>query len=74
MGVSQITPLTHCTQAGLRSIEEEAAPELQRAISGDLMDDEEMDRMMNEASEDTIYRVSLKPSEKNHRVSLKSTR
>lgn len=48
-------------QAGLRSIEEEAAPELQRAISGDLMDEDEMDRVMDEAAEDAIYRVSLKP-------------
>ncbi|XP_016119663.1 voltage-dependent L-type calcium channel subunit alpha-1S-like, partial [Sinocyclocheilus grahami] len=43
-------------QAGLRSIEEEAAPELQRAISGDLLNDEEMDRAMDEAGEEGIYR------------------
>ncbi|KAI1890748.1 hypothetical protein AGOR_G00156820 [Albula goreensis] len=45
-------------QAGLRSIEEEAAPELQRAISGDLMVDEDMDQAMEEAAEDGIYRRS----------------
>uniref|UniRef100_A0AAR2LUV4 Voltage-dependent L-type calcium channel subunit alpha n=1 Tax=Pygocentrus nattereri TaxID=42514 RepID=A0AAR2LUV4_PYGNA len=43
-------------QAGLRSIEDEAAPELQRAISGDLLNEEEMDRAMDEAAEDAIYR------------------
>uniref|UniRef100_A0A8B9J6P3 Voltage-dependent L-type calcium channel subunit alpha n=1 Tax=Astyanax mexicanus TaxID=7994 RepID=A0A8B9J6P3_ASTMX len=43
-------------QAGLRSIEEEAAPELQRAISGDLLNEDEMDRAMDEAAEDAIYR------------------
>ncbi|XP_053083088.1 dihydropyridine-sensitive L-type skeletal muscle calcium channel subunit alpha-1 isoform X2 [Pangasianodon hypophthalmus] len=47
---------TNEIQAGLRSIEEEAAPELQRAISGDLTDEEEMDRVMDEAAEDAIYR------------------
>ncbi len=45
------------SQAGLRSVEEEAVPELQRAISGDLLNDEEMDRAMNEAGEEGIYRV-----------------
>uniref|UniRef100_A0A8C7KU36 Voltage-dependent L-type calcium channel subunit alpha n=1 Tax=Oncorhynchus kisutch TaxID=8019 RepID=A0A8C7KU36_ONCKI len=35
-------------QAGLRSIEEEEAPELQRAISGDLMNEDEMDRAMED--------------------------
>uniref|UniRef100_A0A674E1H4 Voltage-dependent L-type calcium channel subunit alpha n=1 Tax=Salmo trutta TaxID=8032 RepID=A0A674E1H4_SALTR len=44
-------------QAGLRSIEEEAAPELQRAISGDLMNEEEMDRAMEDAAEEGIFRV-----------------
>ncbi|MBN3303349.1 CAC1S protein, partial [Amia calva] len=45
-------------QAGLRSIEEEVAPELQRAISGDLTAEEEMDRAMEEAAiEDGIFRV-----------------
>ncbi|XP_066559414.1 voltage-dependent L-type calcium channel subunit alpha-1S isoform X2 [Amia ocellicauda] len=44
-------------QAGLRSIEEEVAPELQRAISGDLTAEEEMDRAMEEAAiEDGIFR------------------
>uniref|UniRef100_A0A674E2G3 Voltage-dependent L-type calcium channel subunit alpha n=1 Tax=Salmo trutta TaxID=8032 RepID=A0A674E2G3_SALTR len=43
--------------AGLRSIEEEAAPELQRAISGDLMNEEEMDRAMEDAAEEGIFRV-----------------
>ncbi|KAJ8412090.1 hypothetical protein AAFF_G00143570 [Aldrovandia affinis] len=45
-------------QAGLRSIEEEVAPELQRTISGDLMAEEEMDQAMEEAAEDGIYRRS----------------
>uniref|UniRef100_A0A674C6B4 Voltage-dependent L-type calcium channel subunit alpha n=1 Tax=Salmo trutta TaxID=8032 RepID=A0A674C6B4_SALTR len=44
-------------QAGLRSIEEEVAPELQRAISGDLMNEEEMDRAMEDAAEESIFRV-----------------
>uniref|UniRef100_A0A674C6M5 Voltage-dependent L-type calcium channel subunit alpha n=1 Tax=Salmo trutta TaxID=8032 RepID=A0A674C6M5_SALTR len=43
--------------AGLRSIEEEVAPELQRAISGDLMNEEEMDRAMEDAAEESIFRV-----------------
>ncbi|KAM6979676.1 calcium channel, voltage-dependent, L type, alpha 1S subunit, a, partial [Aplochiton taeniatus] len=43
-------------QAGLRSIEDEAGPELQRAISGDLMNEEEMDRAMDEAAEEGIFR------------------
>ncbi|KAK6321080.1 hypothetical protein J4Q44_G00080560 [Coregonus suidteri] len=42
--------------AGLRSIEEEVAPELQRAISGDLMNEEEMDRAMEDAAEEGIFR------------------
>uniref|UniRef100_A0A669CPL7 Voltage-dependent L-type calcium channel subunit alpha n=1 Tax=Oreochromis niloticus TaxID=8128 RepID=A0A669CPL7_ORENI len=37
-------------QAGLRSIEEEAAPEMHRAISGDLQNEEEMERAMEERS------------------------
>uniref|UniRef100_A0A674C2X0 Voltage-dependent L-type calcium channel subunit alpha n=1 Tax=Salmo trutta TaxID=8032 RepID=A0A674C2X0_SALTR len=45
-------------QAGLRSIEEEVAPELQRAISGDLMNEEEMDRAMEDAAEESIFRVT----------------
>nr|XP_015197992.1 PREDICTED: voltage-dependent L-type calcium channel subunit alpha-1S isoform X1 [Lepisosteus oculatus] len=46
-------------QAGLRSIEEEVAPELKRAISGDLTAEEEMDRAMEDAAmEEGIYRRS----------------
>ncbi|XP_043982846.1 dihydropyridine-sensitive L-type skeletal muscle calcium channel subunit alpha-1-like [Gambusia affinis] len=45
-------------QAGLRSIEEEAAPEMHRAISGDLQNEEETDRAMDEAAEETIYQRS----------------
>uniref|UniRef100_A0A4W6F9S7 Voltage-dependent L-type calcium channel subunit alpha n=1 Tax=Lates calcarifer TaxID=8187 RepID=A0A4W6F9S7_LATCA len=44
--------------AGLRSIEEEAAPEMHRAISGDLQNEEEMDRAMEEAGEETIFQRS----------------
>ncbi|XP_075766597.1 voltage-dependent L-type calcium channel subunit alpha-1S isoform X2 [Pelodiscus sinensis] len=44
-------------QAGLRSIEEEAAPEVRRAISGDLTAEEELERAMMEAAiEEGIYR------------------
>ncbi|XP_069627347.1 voltage-dependent L-type calcium channel subunit alpha-1S isoform X3 [Haliaeetus albicilla] len=44
-------------QAGLRSIEEEAAPEIHRAISGDLTAEEELERAMVEAAmEEGIYR------------------
>uniref|UniRef100_A0A8C9X8G7 Voltage-dependent L-type calcium channel subunit alpha n=1 Tax=Sander lucioperca TaxID=283035 RepID=A0A8C9X8G7_SANLU len=42
-------------QAGLRSIDEEVAPEMHRAISGDLQNEEEMDRAMEEAGEEGIY-------------------
>ncbi|KAF5901497.1 dihydropyridine-sensitive L-type skeletal muscle calcium channel subunit alpha-1-like, partial [Clarias magur] len=42
-------------QAGLRSIEEEAAPELHRAISGDLIAEDEMERAMA-GGEEGIYR------------------
>ncbi|TKS77574.1 Dihydropyridine-sensitive L-type skeletal muscle calcium channel subunit alpha-1 [Collichthys lucidus] len=42
-------------QAGLRSIDEEAAPEMHRTISGDLQNEEEMDRAMEEAGEEGIY-------------------
>uniref|UniRef100_A0A8C7HUA3 Voltage-dependent L-type calcium channel subunit alpha n=1 Tax=Oncorhynchus kisutch TaxID=8019 RepID=A0A8C7HUA3_ONCKI len=42
-------------QAGLRSIEE-AAPQLHRAISGDLLNEEEMERAMEESLEEGIYR------------------
>uniref|UniRef100_A0A8C7HVW8 Voltage-dependent L-type calcium channel subunit alpha n=1 Tax=Oncorhynchus kisutch TaxID=8019 RepID=A0A8C7HVW8_ONCKI len=41
--------------AGLRSIEE-AAPQLHRAISGDLLNEEEMERAMEESLEEGIYR------------------
>ncbi|XP_008942264.1 PREDICTED: voltage-dependent L-type calcium channel subunit alpha-1S-like, partial [Merops nubicus] len=44
-------------QAGLRSIEEEAAPEIHRAISGDLTAEEELERaMVAAAMEEGIYR------------------
>uniref|UniRef100_A0A672YQ23 Voltage-dependent L-type calcium channel subunit alpha n=1 Tax=Sphaeramia orbicularis TaxID=375764 RepID=A0A672YQ23_9TELE len=45
-------------QAGLRSIEEEAAAEMHRAISGDLQNEEEMDRAMEEAGEEAIFQRS----------------
>lgn len=45
-------------QAGLRNIEEEAVPEMHRAISGDLQNEEEMDRAMEEAGEEAIYQRS----------------
>ncbi|KAG2468021.1 voltage-dependent L-type calcium channel subunit alpha-1S-like isoform X1 [Polypterus senegalus] len=46
-------------QAGLRTIEEETGPELQRAISGDLTAEEELERAMEEAGMDEgIYRRS----------------
>uniref|UniRef100_A0A672YU96 Voltage-dependent L-type calcium channel subunit alpha n=1 Tax=Sphaeramia orbicularis TaxID=375764 RepID=A0A672YU96_9TELE len=44
--------------AGLRSIEEEAAAEMHRAISGDLQNEEEMDRAMEEAGEEAIFQRS----------------
>ena len=44
---------TNFSQAGLRNIEEEAAPELHRAISGQLLNEEEI----NEANEGGIFRV-----------------
>ncbi|KAM8913693.1 dihydropyridine-sensitive L-type skeletal muscle calcium channel subunit alpha-1-like isoform 4-T4 [Spinachia spinachia] len=43
---------THEIQAGLRNIEEEVAPELRRAISGELVHEDEMDR----AAEEGIFR------------------
>ncbi|TNN30913.1 Voltage-dependent L-type calcium channel subunit alpha-1S [Liparis tanakae] len=43
---------THEIQAGLRNIEEEAAPELHRAISGDLLTEEEMERGHDDAAEE----------------------
>jgi len=42
-------------QAGLRSIEDETADTMHRAISGDLQNEEEMDKAMDEAGEG-IYR------------------
>ena len=45
------------SQAGLRCIDEEAATELHRAISGDLQNEEEMDVAMALAGEEGIYRV-----------------
>lgn len=55
-------------QAGLRSIEEEADPKLLRAISGNLMDEDEVDRVMGEAAENAIYRVSPEPTGSKHPV------
>uniref|UniRef100_A0A8C5ZCP2 Voltage-dependent L-type calcium channel subunit alpha n=1 Tax=Marmota marmota marmota TaxID=9994 RepID=A0A8C5ZCP2_MARMA len=44
-------------QAGLRTIEEEAAPEIHRTISGDLTAEEELERAMAEAAmEEGIFR------------------
>ncbi|CAD7672553.1 unnamed protein product [Nyctereutes procyonoides] len=46
-------------QAGLRTIEEEAAPEIRRTISGDLTAEEELERAMVEAAmEEGIFRVA----------------
>ncbi|XP_061909055.1 dihydropyridine-sensitive L-type skeletal muscle calcium channel subunit alpha-1-like [Entelurus aequoreus] len=42
-------------QAGLRSIEDEVVLEMHRAISGDLQNEEEMDRAMEDAGEEHIY-------------------
>lgn len=44
-------------QAGLRAIDDELAPEMHRTISGDLQNEEEMDRAM-EAGEEGIYHVN----------------
>ncbi|XP_049590546.1 dihydropyridine-sensitive L-type skeletal muscle calcium channel subunit alpha-1 isoform X5 [Syngnathus scovelli] len=49
---------TNEIQARLRNIEEEAAPELHRTISGDLLNEDEMDRVTDEAVEE-IFRVSV---------------
>lgn len=43
-------------QAGLRAIDDELVPEMHRTISGDLQNEEEMDRAM-EAGEEGIYHV-----------------
>lgn len=57
MGIIYLFPLFSAlplfSQAGLRNIEEEAAPELHRAISGQLLNEEEI----NEAGEGGIFRV-----------------
>lgn len=65
MGSSVVSPtrlegsLSLCPQAGLRTIEEEAAPEIRRTISGDLTAEEELERAMVEAAmEEGIFRVS----------------
>lgn len=52
-------PINMSLQAGLRSIEEEAAPELYRAISGDLIAEDEMERE-TAGGEEGIYRVTRK--------------
>lgn len=57
--MSDLPRLCPSNQAGLRSIEEEAAPEIHRTISGDLTAEEELERAMMEAAiEEGIYRVS----------------
>uniref|UniRef100_A0A3Q3EVK9 Voltage-dependent L-type calcium channel subunit alpha n=1 Tax=Labrus bergylta TaxID=56723 RepID=A0A3Q3EVK9_9LABR len=45
-------------QAGLRGLDEEVAPEMHRAISGDLQNEEEMERAMEESGEEGIYQRS----------------
>ncbi|CAM9316982.1 unnamed protein product [Lampetra planeri] len=40
--------------------EEEAAPEMHRAISGDLQNEEELERAMEEAGEERIYQALVK--------------
>ncbi|XP_045899267.1 dihydropyridine-sensitive L-type skeletal muscle calcium channel subunit alpha-1-like, partial [Micropterus dolomieu] len=47
---------THEIQAGLRNIEEEAAPELHRAISGDLLTEEEVERATDKVAVEGIFR------------------
>uniref|UniRef100_A0A5G2QRH0 Voltage-dependent L-type calcium channel subunit alpha n=1 Tax=Sus scrofa TaxID=9823 RepID=A0A5G2QRH0_PIG len=55
----RLTESLLCPQAGLRTIEEEAAPEIRRTISGDLTAEEELERAMVEAAmEEGIFRVS----------------
>lgn len=44
-------------QAGLRTLEEEAAPEIRRTISGDLTAEEELEKAMESALEEGIFRV-----------------
>lgn len=41
-------------QAGLRNVEVEPAPELHRAISGDLFSDEDLDQAADEAVEERM--------------------
>lgn len=56
VGCSLVSPPLHL-QAGLRTIEEEAAPEIRRTISGDWTT-EELERAMVEAAvEEGIFRV-----------------
>lgn len=45
-------------QAGLRNIEEDTAQELHRAISGDLVTEEEMGHATDEAAVEGIFRVT----------------
>ncbi|XP_061544272.1 dihydropyridine-sensitive L-type skeletal muscle calcium channel subunit alpha-1-like isoform X4 [Phycodurus eques] len=47
---------TNEIQAGLRNIDDEAAPELHRTISGDLLNEDEMDRATDEAVEEIFRR------------------
>ncbi|XP_019734754.1 dihydropyridine-sensitive L-type skeletal muscle calcium channel subunit alpha-1-like [Hippocampus comes] len=47
---------TNEIQAGLRNIEEEAASELHRTISGDLLNEDDMDRVTDEAVEEIFRR------------------
>lgn len=42
----------------MRNIEEEVATELHRAISGELLHEEEMDRGPDEIAEEAIFRVT----------------
>ncbi|KAE8297843.1 Voltage-dependent L-type calcium channel subunit alpha-1S [Larimichthys crocea] len=49
---------THEIQAGLRNIEEDTAQELHRAISGDLVTEEEMGHATDEAAVEGIFRVT----------------
>lgn len=55
-------------QAGLRNIEEEAAPELHRAISGDLVTEEEVGRASDEAAVEGIFRVTGQDGKMNESI------
>uniref|UniRef100_A0A8C4L556 Voltage-dependent L-type calcium channel subunit alpha n=1 Tax=Equus asinus asinus TaxID=83772 RepID=A0A8C4L556_EQUAS len=56
--MKRVTKPLLCPQAGLRTIEEEVAPEIHRTISGDLTAEEELERAMVEAAmEEGIFRV-----------------